>query len=106
MEEEEEDEYYYAGDEEEDEGVDLYECVSVKQENTSPPPPSITPNNQGGDPIILRPGFQVTDNTSYYNLGCLYVLLYAHVKEGHPMPALFSIQSTQYDKPNVQFQFK
>jgi len=103
--EDDEDEYHYGeNEEEEDEGVDLYECVNVKQENQSSPPPSATVEQQ--TPVILRPGFQVTDNTSYYNLGCLYVLLYAHVKEGHPMPALFSIQSTQYDKPNVQFQFK
>jgi hypothetical protein len=99
MDEDDED-YYIEREDFEDEGEDLLECVTVKQEN---PPPQAPPIEA---PAILRPGFQVTDNTSYYNLGCLYVLLYAHVKEGHPMPALFSIQSTQYDKPNVQFQFK
>lgn len=94
MDDNDDDEYYH-DDEREEEGVDFLEYVTVKQEN--PLPPSHVTEQP---PTILRPGFQVTDNTSYYNLGCLYVILYAHVKEGHPMPALFSIQSTQYDKPN------
>lgn len=86
-------------DDYEEEGVDFIEYVNVKEETQQ--------QSQQQQPVISRPGFQVTDNTSYYNLASLYVILYAHVKEGHPMPSLFSIQSTQYgDKPNVKFNFQ
>lgn len=50
---------------------------------------------------IVRPGFEATENTSYYNLASLYVLIYAHIKEGVSVPSLFAPQSIT----NVKFDF-
>jgi hypothetical protein len=50
---------------------------------------------------IVRPGFEATENTSYYNLASLYILLYAHVKEGVSVPSLFAPESIT----NVKFDF-
>lgn len=50
---------------------------------------------------IVRPGFEATENTSYYNLASLYVLIYAHIKEGVSVPSLFAPQSVS----NVKFDF-
>ena len=91
----EEEEYY---DYEDDEGVDLFE------EKEEPPSSKRHKQEEGGEKIV-RPGFQVTDNTSYYNLASLYVLLYAHVKEGVSIPALFSASTKGFETNNVQFDF-
>lgn len=51
---------------------------------------------------IVRPGFEATENSSYYNLAALYILLYAHIKEGVPVPALFS-QNTNNNAPKFDY---
>jgi len=89
---------YEGGEVEDDQGIDLLEDTTItkKQKIEEPhyPPPD-----------FVRPGFQVTDNTSYYNLGSLYVLLYAHVKEGVSIPALFSINTKGFESNNVEYDF-
>lgn len=85
-------------DEDDDEGVDLFE------EKEEQEPPSSKKHKKEEEKIV-RPGFQVTDNTSYYNLASLYVLLYAHVKEGVSIPALFSASTKGFETNNVQFDF-
>jgi hypothetical protein len=84
----------------EDEGIDLLEDhpphskrQKGEEQNYYPPPD------------FVRPGFQVTDNTSYYNLSSLYVLLYAHVKEGVPIPALFLVNTKGFESNNVEYDF-
>lgn len=86
-------------DEDDDEGVDLFE------EKEEQEPPSSKRHKKEEEEKIVRPGFQVTDNTSYYNLASLYVLLYAHVKEGVSIPALFSASTKGFETNNVQFDF-
>lgn len=87
----EEEEGYY-----EEEGVDLLEGKDVVL-----PPLSSQQNLELEIQNIVRPGFEATENTSYYNLGALFVLLYAHVKEGVSVPALFTTDSVS----NVKFDF-
>ena len=41
------------------------------------------------DPTVNRPEYEVTNSVSYYNLGSLFVLLYAHVTEGTAVPVVF-----------------
>jgi len=38
---------------------------------------------------VNRPTYMVADSVSYYNLGSLFVLLYAHVSEGISIPSVF-----------------
>lgn len=87
-------------DEDDDEGVDLFE-----EKEEQEPPSSKRHKKEEDEEKIVRPGFQVTDNTSYYNLASLYVLLYAHVKEGVSIPALFSASTKGFETNNVQFDF-
>lgn len=100
MSEEEEQEMYE--EEEEEQAMDLLQDDFV------------VPLEQGGrgeggvgasECTILRPGFQVTQGVSYYNWVSLYVLYYAHVTEGVPIPSIFSSSTTTLDKPNVEFSF-
>lgn len=77
----------------EEEGVDLLE------EKDTPLPSQ--QNLEAEIQNIVRPGFEATENTSYYNLGALFVLLYAHVKEGVSVPALFTTDNVS----NVKFDF-
>lgn len=87
---------------EEEKGLDLYAEKDVVVEDGP-----VTKRSKRNDeiPEIIRPGFQVTDNTSYYNLASLYVLLYAHVKEGVSIPALFSVSTKGFETNNVKFDF-
>ena len=57
-----------------------------------PPPARLVPFEPKCDVTQQRPGYQVVDNTSYYNLGGLVVLLYAHASEGISIPAVFDAE--------------
>jgi hypothetical protein len=81
------------GGEEEDEGINLLEEKDYNPKKRSHEEEEIR--------NIVRPGFEATENTSYYNLASLYVLIYAHIKEGVSVPSLFAPQSVS----NVKFDF-
>lgn len=98
------DDSFSSADEGEDQGVDLLQdSFPIKQEFV----PSAPAGGGGGrDDTVLRPGFQVTQGVSYYNLVSLYILYYAHVTEGVPIPAIFSPSGDKgFDKPDVKFNF-
>jgi hypothetical protein len=67
-----------------DEGIDLLADSDILATTTKREREEVDIQN------IVRPGFEATENSSYYNLAALYILLYAHIKEGVPVPALFS----------------
>lgn len=50
------------------------------------------PFNPNVDVTHQRPGYQIVDNVSYYNLGALVVLLYANASEGISIPAVFDAE--------------
>ncbi len=52
------------------------------------------------DTSINRPGYNVVDGTNFYNLGSLFVLFYAHVKEGISIPAIFQANSENFMSNN------
>lgn len=82
----------------EEQGIDLL------QDSVAP---VATPAAAAAATTILRPGFQVTQGVSYYNLNSLYILYGAHVTEGIPIPAIFlpPMGEHGFDKPNVEFRF-
>lgn len=80
---------------EEDYGIDLLSEKDHTSQSKKRPLPSELEIQS-----IVRPGSEATDNTSYYNLAALNVLLYAHVTQGVSVPALFapdSITKVKFD---------
>jgi hypothetical protein len=80
-------------DEDGDEGIDLLADSEI---------PTTKREREVDIQNIVRPGFEATENSSYYNLAALYILLYAHIKEGVPVPALFS-QDTNNHAPKFDY---
>jgi hypothetical protein len=68
----------------------------LKQTMPAPPPqPSKqrqVPFESKNDLSQQRPGYQIVDNVSYYNLGFLVVLLFANASEGVSIPAVFDAE--------------
>jgi len=54
--------------------------------------PRFVPFDPNCDVTQQRPGYQIVDNVSYYNLWALGVLLYANVSEGVSIPAVFDAE--------------
>lgn len=42
------------------------------------------------DVNVNRPAYDTTNSVSYYELGAMYTLLYAHITEGTPIPCMFN----------------
>lgn len=70
-----------------EEGIDLLENTEMTKKRE---------REQVDIQNIVRPGFEATENSSYYNLAALYVLLHAHITEGVSVPALFSQDTNNY----------
>ena len=52
-------------------------------------PPAAAPAAAPQPPLQNRVNYTVHDNVQYYELGFMFILVYAHVTEGKPVSSLF-----------------
>lgn len=71
---------------------DLQPDMQHVTKSAQPTTARFVPFNPNCDVTHQRPGYQIVDNVSYYNLGALVVLLYANVSEGISIPAVFDAE--------------